>query len=110
MARATRILKLIEARSKPSAAVRPGETLQHVVGLARNLECSPEGNRLQITAGNKLVAFDWPEAAAVELPSASAAKLALNCGPLPAIRIGVEFAPPRSAMETSVGVVRRLEY
>jgi tetratricopeptide (TPR) repeat protein len=108
--RAARILKLIEARSKPSAAVRPGETLQHVVGVARSLECSPEGNRLQITSGNKLVAFDWPEAAAVELPSASAAKLALNCGPLPAIRIGVEFAPPRSAMETSVGVVRRLEY
>ncbi len=108
--RAQRILKLVEARSKPSAAVRPGETLQHVAGIARALDCSPQGNRLQIAVGSKLVAFDLPEPAAVEMPSAPAANLALKCGPLQPIRVGVEFAPPRSAIETSVGVVRRLEY
>jgi tetratricopeptide (TPR) repeat protein len=110
IARADRIQKLIEARSKPSAAVRPGEKLQRVAGLARNLQCSAEGNRLQITVGDKVATFDLPEADAVELPAAPSASFTFACGPQQPIRMGVEFAPPRSAMETSVGVVRRLEY
>jgi tetratricopeptide (TPR) repeat protein len=108
--RARRISKLIEARSKPSVAVRPGEKLQRVAGIARDLECSPEGNRLRIAIGNKLVAFDLPDPAAVELPAVPTAGFVFNCGALKPVRIGVEFAPPRSAMETSVGIVRRLEY
>jgi tetratricopeptide (TPR) repeat protein len=109
-ARAQRISKLIEARSKPSVAVRPGEKLQRVVGIARDLECAPEGNRLRIAIRNKLAVFDMPDLAAVELPAAPSAVFSLNCGALKPARIGVEFAPPRSAMETSVGIVRRLEY
>jgi tetratricopeptide (TPR) repeat protein len=108
--RAQRISKLIEARSKPSVAVRPGEKLQRVAGVANELECSPEGNRLRVAVGNKLVAFDLPDPAAVEMPAAPAAALTFNCGALKPVRIGIEFAPPRSAMETSVGIVRRLEY
>src|SRR5579863_10048471 len=108
--RADRIQKLIEARAKPSAAVRPKEKLQRVAGIARNVECSPEGNRLQITMGGKVATFDLPEPDAVELPAAPAASFTFACGPQQPIRMGVEFAPPRSAMETSVGVVRRLEY
>jgi len=109
-ARADRIQKLIEARSKPSVAVRPGEKLQRVAGVARNLQCSPDGNRLQVAIGNRLVAFDLPEADAVELPAAPAARFSLICGPLQPIPIGIEFAPPRSAVEISAGIVRRLEY
>jgi thioredoxin-like negative regulator of GroEL len=108
--RAQRISKLIEARSKPSVAVRPGEKLQRVAGIARDLECAPEGNRLRIAVGNKLVAFDLPDPAAVESPAAPTSGFVFNCGALKPVRIGVEFAPPRSAMETSVGIVRRLEY
>lgn len=108
--RADRIQKLIEARSKPSVAVRPGETLQRVAGVARNLQCSLEGNRLQVTIGNRLVAFDLPEPDAVELPAAPREKFSFTCGPLQPIPIGIEFAPPRSAIETSAGIVRRLEY
>jgi tetratricopeptide (TPR) repeat protein len=108
--RAQRISKLIEARSKPSVAVRPGEKLQRVAGIARDLECSPEGNRLQVAVGNKLITFDLPDPAAVELPAAPGTPLTFNCGALKPVRIGIEFAPPRSAMETSVGIVRRLEY
>ncbi len=108
--RAQRISKLIEARSKPSVAVHPGEKLQRVAGIARDLECSPEGNRLRVAVGNKLVAFDLPDSAAVELPAAPGTALTFNCGALKPVRIGIEFAPPRSAMETSVGIVRRLEY
>jgi tetratricopeptide (TPR) repeat protein len=108
--RAQRISKLIEARSKPSAAVRPGEKLQRVAGIARDLQCSPEGNRLRIAIGDKLVAFDLPEPAAIELPAAPTAGFTFNCGALKPVRIGVEFAPPRSAMETSAGIVRRLDY
>jgi tetratricopeptide (TPR) repeat protein len=109
-ARARRISKLIEARSKPSVAVHPGEKLQRVAGITRDLECSPEGNRLRIAIGNKLAVFDLPDPAAVEMPAAPAAGFVLSCGALKPVRIGVEFAPPRSAMETSVGIVRRLEY
>jgi len=54
--------------------------------------------------------FDMPDPAAVELPAASTAGFVFNCGELKPVRIGVEFAPPRSAIETSVGIVRRLEY
>lgn len=108
--RADRILRLVRARSDPRAAVRPGETLRRVVGIARRLDCSAEGNRLQVVVGNKLAVFDMPAVDAVELPARPAATLAMKCGPLDAVRIGVEFAPPRSAMETSIGVVRRLEY
>jgi tetratricopeptide (TPR) repeat protein len=109
-ARARRISQLIGARSKPSVAVRPGEKLQRVAGIARDLECAPEGNRLRIVIGNKLAVFDFPDPAAIELPAAPSAAFSFTCGALKPVRIGVEFAPPRSAMETSVGIVRRLEY
>jgi hypothetical protein len=60
--------------------------------------------------GNKLAVFDFPDPAAIELPAAPSAVFSFNCGVLQPVRIGVEFAPPRSAMETSAGIVRRLEY
>ncbi len=110
ISRAERIQKLIDARSKPSAAVRSGEKLQRVAGIARNVECAPEGNRLQITLAGKVATFDLPEPDAVELPSAPSADFSFACGPQQPIRMGVEFAPPRTAMETSAGIVRRLEY
>lgn len=108
--RAERILKFIEARSKPAVAVRPGEKLEHVAGIARNLQCSPEGNRLEVAVGNKVVTFDMPDPAAVEMPAAPAAGFGFACGPLKPVRVGIEFAPPRSAIETSAGIVRRLEF
>ena len=37
--RADRILRLIDARSKPAAAVRPAEKLRRVVGTAHDLQC-----------------------------------------------------------------------
>ena len=108
--RAGKIMKFIDARSKPSVAVRPGEKLQQVAGVARNLQCSPEGNRLQIAIGDKLATFDLPDPAAIELPAAPAASFSLTCGPQKPVRIAIEFAPPRSAVETSTGIVRRLEF
>jgi tetratricopeptide (TPR) repeat protein len=108
--RAAPILKFVEARLKPSAAVRPNEKLQRVVGKARALECSPQGNRLSVSVGDKVAVFDFPEPDAVEKPATPRSNLALTCGALPQVTIGVEFAPPRSALETSLGIVRRLEY
>jgi tetratricopeptide (TPR) repeat protein len=110
MRRADQISKLVGARSKPVVAVRPGEKLQHVAGVTRNLQCSPQGNRLQMSIGDKLVVFDLPEPDAVELSQTPPANFAFTCGPLKPIRLGIEFAPPRSAMETSVGIVRRIEF
>jgi hypothetical protein len=51
-----------------------------------------------------------PDPAAVELPATPRAGFAFHCGPLQPVPIGVEFAPPRSTIETSAGIVRRLEY
>jgi tetratricopeptide (TPR) repeat protein len=109
-ARAQRIQKLIEARSDPAAAVLPGETLQRVVGTALGVQCATEGSRLQISVGDKVVAFDLPEPAAVEMPATPAASIKIQCGPLEHVPIGVDVAPPRSVLATSAGIVRRLDY
>ena len=100
--RADQLLKMVDARSQPS-------TLQRMVGTARNLECSPEGDRLQIIAGNKLVTFDIAAPETVET-SQKPPGFTLACGTLKPVPIAVEYAPPRSVMETSAGVVKRLVF
>jgi hypothetical protein len=59
---------------------------------------------------DKLVTLALPPADAVELPSAPANAFAFACGPQRPIPMTVEYAPPRSAMETSIGIVRRLVF
>ncbi len=107
--RADQLLKLADARSKPPASVEPGEALRRIAGTTRSLECSTEGNRLQIVAGNKVVTFDLPSLDAVE-QTRRPAGFALACGALRPVPVSVEYAPPRSAIETSVGIVRRLVF
>ena len=108
--RAEKIGKFVEARSNPAVAVRPGEQVRRLTGIARNVECSDEGNRLQVSVGSKLITFDLPAVEAVELPLKPKRPVSLACGPMQPAEIGVEYAPPRSAMETSIGIVRRLNY
>jgi hypothetical protein len=81
-----------------------------VIGIVRNLQCSPEGNRLQVAVGEKLMAFDLPESEAIEMPANPAGKLALTCGPLKPTPIAIDFAPPRTVIDTSAGIVRSLEF
>jgi tetratricopeptide (TPR) repeat protein len=107
--RADELLKLVNGRSQPAAAVHPGEKLQQMAGMARSIECSSEGNRLQIAAGDKVVTFDLPSPEAVEITHKPAG-YAISCGALQPAPVGVEYAPPRSAMQTSVGIVRRLVF
>jgi tetratricopeptide (TPR) repeat protein len=109
LSRADLLLKLADARSQPAAAVHPGEIVRRIAGIARNLECSPEGNRLQIVAGNRLITFDIPVPEAVETIQQPPG-FTLACGALKQIPIAVEYAPPRSAMEISAGIVRRLVF
>ncbi len=108
--RAGTIGKFVEARLNPSVAVRPGEQVVRVTGIARGVECSPEGNRLQMTLGSQPVTFDLPALDAVELPLKPTRAVSLTCGPMRPTEIGLEYAPPRTAMETSMGIVRRLNY
>lgn len=105
--RAERLSRLIGERSASAASGRPDQPLRRMAGTARNLDCSPEGNRLQIVAGNKLVNFDVPSLSAIEMTGKPAA-FTLACGPLAPVPVSVEYAPPRSVVETSVGTVRRL--
>jgi hypothetical protein len=89
--------------------VRPGEKLQQIAGIARGIACAPEGNRLQIIVGNKGVVFDLPAPDAVEL-SQLPKGYTITCGALKPVNVVIEYAPPRSVMETSVGIVRRIDF
>jgi hypothetical protein len=108
--RAGKVGKFVEARLNPSVAVRSGEQVVRVTGIARGVECSPEGNRLQMTLGSQPVTFDLPALDAVELPLKPTRAVRLTCGPMQPTEMGLEYAPPRTAMETSMGIVRRLNY
>jgi tetratricopeptide (TPR) repeat protein len=108
-----RLRKLLDARSQPAAAVHAGEKLQRIAGIARGVACSPEGNRLQVIVGNnaenKAVVFDLPAPAAVEF-SQIPQGYAMTCGALKPVQVVIEYAPPRSVVETSVGIVRRIDF
>jgi hypothetical protein len=110
MLRAEKLGKFVAARAKASVGVRPGERLQRVMASTVGMECSSEGNRLLVVIGDKQTAFDLPAPDAVEFPAGPKEKVAFNCGPLPRVAIGVEFAPPLGVVTTSSGIVRRLEY
>lgn len=81
-----------------------GKALRVISGTARSLECTPEGNRLQIVAANRVLVFDVPSIGAVET------NRKLTCGALPPLPVKVEFSPPRSVVETSAGTVQRLTF
>jgi len=106
---ADRLRKLLDARSQPAAAVRLGEKLQRIAGTVRGVSCSPEGNRLQIITGNKAVVFDLPALAAVELSQVPQG-YAMICGALKPANVVIEYAPTRSVVETSIGIVRRIDF
>jgi tetratricopeptide (TPR) repeat protein len=113
--RANAIGALIDARSKPSAAVHPNEKIQRVAGIAQSLECpsGPTGAaRFSITTPGGPMVFDLPEPAAIE--SARRAvnpdpAFVLRCGQLKPAAITVEYAPP-APMTNSAGIVRYLEF
>ncbi len=108
-AAADRLRKLLDARSQPAAAVHAGEKLQRIAGVTRGMACAPEGNRLQIVSENKAVVFDLPAADAIEI-SHIPQGYALTCGALKPVQVVVEYAPPRSVIETSIGIVRRIDF
>jgi tetratricopeptide (TPR) repeat protein len=104
-----RLRKFLDARSQPAAAVHPGEKQQRIAGITRGMACAPEGNRLQIVTENKAVVFDLPPSDAVEL-SQRPQGFALTCGALKPVNVVIEYAPPRSVVETSIGIVRRIDF
>jgi tetratricopeptide (TPR) repeat protein len=110
IARVKRLVRFIDARAQPSSAVHLGEKLQHVAGVLRGVECSPQANRIVVAVGDKVAQFDLPAEDAIEMPAKPAQNVRFQCGAMSPIRIAVEFAPPRSAMETSAGIVRRLVF
>jgi hypothetical protein len=115
VARANLVAKLIDARSRPAAAVHPGEKIQRAAGLAKTLECpsGPNGAaRLSIMTADGLMAFDLTEPAAVEMarvPAPSDPAFKLQCGALNPAPITVEYAPP-VAGSTARGIARYLEF
>jgi tetratricopeptide (TPR) repeat protein len=104
---ANHLQKLVEGRSLPAAAVHPGEKRERIAGTARGIACAPEGNRIQIVAQNKAIVFDLPPSDAVELTQIPQG-FALACGALKPVPMIVEYAPPRSVADTSIGIVRRI--
>lgn len=107
---AERLGGFIEARGRDDADVHPGEKLRRIRGAARNVDCSADRKRLQIQAGNELKTFDLPDSRAVDVLRSHGVSFDFACGPLNGFQVGVEYAPPRSAIETSAGIVRTLEF
>ncbi|HWE53287.1 MAG TPA: hypothetical protein VG273_26075 [Bryobacteraceae bacterium] len=105
-----RLAGFIDARGRDNADVHPGEKLQGVRGVARNIDCAADRKRLQVQVGDQLRSFDLPDPAAIETVQTHGGSLDFACGPLKGFAIGVIYAPPRSAMETSAGIVRTLEF
>jgi hypothetical protein len=108
---------LIEARAKPGAGVRPGEKIQAASGTVRSLECSGVNGsgpaRLLVAVEGQTLMFDFPEPAAVELtrldPAANS-DFQLHCGPLQAVPVKVEYAPPLDSAGGSVGIARHVQF
>jgi tetratricopeptide (TPR) repeat protein len=108
IARAQRVAKFIQARALPNAAVHFGEKQTTVTGMLQGVDCSAQGNRIVVSLGQKIALFDLPVEDAIEMPAKPVENVRFQCGAMKPIRIAVEFAPPRSAIETSAGIVRRL--
>ena len=106
--RSQRLGRFIQARSLPVTAVHLGEKVTTVTGLLQGVQCSPQVNRIVVSVADKTALFDLPPEDAIEMPTNPVEKVQFQCGQMRPIRIVVEFAPPRTAMETSAGVVRRL--
>jgi hypothetical protein len=109
-ARVDKLTAFIDARAGDDAAVHIGEKLQAIVGVARSIDCSSNLKRLLVDSGGSVKTFELPSQGAIEMLPKHGGTLQLACGPLKPTQIGVEFAPPRNAMETSAGIVRALDF
>ncbi len=109
--RADQLAKLIEARSSGPGAAHPGEVLSRVDGSAVGLRCEAQGalSRFGVLVDGKQVLFDLPDVAAVELVPHPGTAARIECGPLTAFRVVVEYVAAPTGQGTA-GLVRRLEY
>ena len=110
IARVERIAKFIEARANPAVAVHLNEKQVRVTGMLRGVQCSPEGNRIVVAIGQKVAIFDLPAEDAIEMPIKPVQNFKFLCGDMSPVQIGIEAAAPRSSIETSAGIVRRLVF
>jgi tetratricopeptide (TPR) repeat protein len=108
--RAGQVTAFLDARSRPEAAVRKGEKRAGITGTAIGVDCATTGTRLRVRVNDKVASFDLPSPAAVEMTPAHGGLLKLQCGAIAPVRVGVEFAPPLTAIGNSAGIIRRLEY
>ena len=108
--RVEQVTAFLNARARPDAAVRKGEKRGAMTGMAIGLDCVPPGMRLRVQVNDKIATFDMPSPAAIEMTPAHGGQLKLQCGAFPPVLVGVEYAPPLTAIGNSAGIVRRLEY
>jgi tetratricopeptide (TPR) repeat protein len=104
------MIALIDARAASPLAPKPGETTQRAEGALRQIDCSGGGNKMVLTIGNKLMAFDLPDIKSVELVQKGDIAPKMGCGPQQPVWMTVEYAPATVVDKTSDGIVRRIEY
>jgi tetratricopeptide (TPR) repeat protein len=104
------MLALIDARAVSPLGPKPGEKTERVEGALQRIDCTPGGNRMLLTIGNRLMTFDLPDAKAIEFVQKGKAALTIACGPQKPLWVTVEFAASSVVDKASDGVVRRLEY
>ncbi|MCW5978600.1 MAG: hypothetical protein KIT09_11010 [Bryobacteraceae bacterium] len=105
-----RVLDLAAARSKGQFATRTGESLKRARGTTQSLECTPKGALLKVMVDGKSVLFDLPGPESVEVTGSAATSIELRCGPLKALSVSLEYAPPGVLSPASVGMIRRMEF
>lgn len=104
------MLALIDARAASPLGPKPGEKTERVEGALQQVDCTPGGNRMLLTIGDKLLRFDLPDVKAIEFLQKGKTPLNIACGPRKPVWITVEFAPASVVDKATDGVVRRLEF
>jgi Flp pilus assembly protein TadD len=104
------MLALIDARAASPLGPKPGEKTERVEGSLQRVDCTPAGNHMVLTIGNRVLRFDLPDIKAVEFVQKGKTPLKIACGPLKPVWITVEFATASVVDKATDGVVRRLEF
>ena len=102
--------KLLKPGHEAHFRPQPGEKIQRVQGALRQIECSPDGNRMLLTVDNRVVTFHLPDPKAIEFIHDGGGALELACGPQRPLWLTVEYVPSSVVERMSAGIVRRIEF
>ena len=90
--------------------VRPGETTEHVEGIAQSLDCGSKVVRFTILAGQKTMSFAMENPQRVQLVHDGQATFEFNCGPQKPFSVAIEYVPAKDPTQGVAGSIRKLQF